>query len=497
MLVYLSYRRDANTVIRKTFVSARTPFCDFFGRTMGTSQQFSLRWNNYLRHITCAFDSLRSDEDLVDVTLSCEGKRIRAHKMLLSACSTYFRDLFKENPCQHPVIIFRNVKFEDLAALIDFMYQGEVNVVQDQLASFLTTAELLAVQGLSDGNGKDQSSEQTKEVELPDSPMLPPEPEVQLSNNTHSQKQLSSSSNVSGSVSSPVSFFPVDQRPDSPPSSKRRKWGSGVGGSVKSGNNAAVASSGTVDKDGERERESERRRVSAAPSSSTTQSVGRSSPDPIEIIPVPNLKLEMPDYMEQEQDASSCSYSDSNQGTAAGGGQSSSREPLPPMSQILTHGGTSSSADGKQEPTEMYSTNSGDSSLPPSAESLSASDISQILAKPGPSGENQSQDSLQGFVNWESGLGKEDSSFPHHLIKADAHGKVCRQCRLKRRTTAKGSYKQTRFKCWECNGCPVSRHSPLQRCHSSRKRGSWFIDVRFVENVSSIVTLCIIIWRFM
>lgn len=62
---------------------------------MGSSQQFSLRWNNYLRHITSAFDTLRTDEDLVDVTLSCEGRRIRAHKMLLSACSTYFRDLFK------------------------------------------------------------------------------------------------------------------------------------------------------------------------------------------------------------------------------------------------------------------------------------------------------------------------------------------------------------------------------------------------------------------
>lgn len=72
--------------------------------------------------------------------------------------------MLQENPCQHPVIIFRNVKFEDLAALIDFMYQGEVNVVQDQLASFLTTAELLAVQGLSDGNGKDQGSDQQKEV---------------------------------------------------------------------------------------------------------------------------------------------------------------------------------------------------------------------------------------------------------------------------------------------------------------------------------------------
>ncbi|XP_023714030.1 broad-complex core protein isoforms 1/2/3/4/5 isoform X2 [Cryptotermes secundus] len=361
---------------------------------MGTGQQFSLRWNNYLRHITCAFDSLRSDEDLVDVTLSCEGKRIRAHKMLLSACSTYFRDLFKENPCQHPVIIFRNVKFEDLAALIDFMYQGEVNVVQDQLASFLTTAELLAVQGLSDGNGKDQGSDQPKEVELPDSPIMPPEPEVQLSNNTHGQKQMSSGS---GSVSSPVSFFPVDQRSDSPPSSKRRKWGSGVGGSAKSGNSSAVPSSGTVEKDVERERETERRRVSAVPASSSAQSTSKSSPDPIEIIPVvPNLKLEMPDYMEQEQDASSCSYSDSNQGGggAGGGGQGSSRDPLPPMSQLLARG-ASTSADNKPEPTEMYSANSGDSTLPPSGESLSASDISQILAKPGPSGENQSQDSLQ------------------------------------------------------------------------------------------------------
>ena len=38
------------------------------------------------------------------------------------------------------------------------MYQGEVNVVQEQLASFLTTAELLAVQGLTDGTGKDSDS---------------------------------------------------------------------------------------------------------------------------------------------------------------------------------------------------------------------------------------------------------------------------------------------------------------------------------------------------
>lgn len=62
---------------------------------MGTNQQFSLRWNNYLHHITEAFDTLREDENLVDVTLCCEGRKIKAHKMLLSACSSYFREIFK------------------------------------------------------------------------------------------------------------------------------------------------------------------------------------------------------------------------------------------------------------------------------------------------------------------------------------------------------------------------------------------------------------------
>lgn len=117
--------------------------------------QFSLRWNNYINHITYAFESLRSHEDLVDVTLCCEGRKIRAHKILLSACSTYFKDVFKENPCQHPVIIFKNVKYEDLLAIIEFMYQGEVNVQQESLTSFLTTAEMLSVQGLTENTNPD------------------------------------------------------------------------------------------------------------------------------------------------------------------------------------------------------------------------------------------------------------------------------------------------------------------------------------------------------
>ncbi|KAI5641445.1 BTB/POZ domain-containing protein [Phthorimaea operculella] len=99
---------------------------------------------------------LRFENDLVDVTLCCDGGKIKAHKMLLSACSNYFKQIFKENPCQHPVIIFRNFKYEDLNAIINFMYHGEVNIFQEQLESFLITAELLEVKGLTD-NVEDES----------------------------------------------------------------------------------------------------------------------------------------------------------------------------------------------------------------------------------------------------------------------------------------------------------------------------------------------------
>ncbi|XP_015108611.1 protein abrupt isoform X6 [Diachasma alloeum] len=250
---------------------------------MGSSQQFSLRWNNYLKHITCAFDTLRSDEDLVDVTLSCEGKRIRAHKMLLSACSTYFRDLFKENPCQHPVIIFRNVKFDDLAALVDFMYQGEVNVVQEQLASFLTTAELLAVQGLTDGTGKDSESIAEEDVEIPN------EPEVQLQN-ASGKPMVNNKGNKS--PSSPLPYHAVDVSPETPPT-KRRKFRDTTSNAEKL---SASSSSATKDNDDK-----------------TTDHAATAGADPIEIIPLmPNLKLEMPEYL--EQDGSSCSYEEQSTG---------------------------------------------------------------------------------------------------------------------------------------------------------------------------------------
>ena len=58
---------------------------------MATEQQFCLKWNNHRSTLFSVFDTLLEEESLVDVTLSAEGQFLRAHRVILSACSPYFR----------------------------------------------------------------------------------------------------------------------------------------------------------------------------------------------------------------------------------------------------------------------------------------------------------------------------------------------------------------------------------------------------------------------
>lgn len=89
-------------------------------------------------------------EAFVDVTLAVEGLLLRAHKLVLSACSPYFQAVFASHPAKHPIIILKDVRYSDLRALLDFMYKGEVAVDQDRLPSFLRLAESLKIRGLAE-----------------------------------------------------------------------------------------------------------------------------------------------------------------------------------------------------------------------------------------------------------------------------------------------------------------------------------------------------------
>jgi len=116
------------------------------------AEQFSLKWNNYQISLTSAFKHILEEEDFVDVTLSAEGQSLKAHKVVLSACSSYFKNLLKGiSLWQHPVLVLKDVRFQDLQSILEFIYLGEVNLEQTRLDSFLNTAELLQIKGLTDG----------------------------------------------------------------------------------------------------------------------------------------------------------------------------------------------------------------------------------------------------------------------------------------------------------------------------------------------------------
>ena len=125
---------------------------------MNSSQQFCLKWNNYQTNLTCVFDQLLQSESFVDVTLACDGNQIKAHKIVLSACSPYFQSLFFENPCQHPIVVMRDVKWPELKSVVEFMYKGEINVSQDQIAPLIKIAEMLQIRGLAEVNNDVQES---------------------------------------------------------------------------------------------------------------------------------------------------------------------------------------------------------------------------------------------------------------------------------------------------------------------------------------------------
>ena len=89
------------------------------------SEKFCLKWNDFENNISVAFRDLRDEKDFFDITLACEDSQIQAHKVILSACSPFFRNVLRNNPHQHPLIYLRGMKYrevmEDIRHIIDML----------------------------------------------------------------------------------------------------------------------------------------------------------------------------------------------------------------------------------------------------------------------------------------------------------------------------------------------------------------------------------------
>ena len=111
--------------------------------------KFNLKWNDFWASVSQTFSSLRKEKELCDVTLVSDDEvQVPAHKLILSASSSFFKSIFKNNTHPHTLIYLSGVDSTNLEFLLDYIYQGEVQIFQEQLDAFIDVAEKFKVSGL-------------------------------------------------------------------------------------------------------------------------------------------------------------------------------------------------------------------------------------------------------------------------------------------------------------------------------------------------------------
>ena len=126
-----------------------------------SSEKFCLKWNDFQTNVSSSFSNMRKDNEFSDVTLAGDGdQNIEAHKVILAASSTFFSLLLKKNKHPHPFLYMRGVSSNQLKAVVDFIYHGEVNIFQDELDDFLNLAEELQLRGISGSESKNSQPQQ-------------------------------------------------------------------------------------------------------------------------------------------------------------------------------------------------------------------------------------------------------------------------------------------------------------------------------------------------
>jgi len=114
--------------------------------------------SNYLhltrvdKNLTSSWKGFQFDKEFYDVTLFCDEGSIQAHKFVISSSSKLFKNLLKNNSNEHQIIYMSGVEHKHLKNLIQYMYQGNVRIPEDDLDKFLHLAEDLQIAGLSEEN---------------------------------------------------------------------------------------------------------------------------------------------------------------------------------------------------------------------------------------------------------------------------------------------------------------------------------------------------------
>eukprot|EP00092_Neocalanus_flemingeri_P002804 GFUD01003001.1.p1 GENE.GFUD01003001.1~~GFUD01003001.1.p1 ORF type:complete len:381 (-),score=90.03 GFUD01003001.1:115-1257(-) len=134
-----------------------------------SSENFCLKWNDHHSVFFSNAEKLCHGSLLTDVVISAGGTLFQAHKLVLSVCSKFFQDVFSQPILSQPqstVIYLKDVEAKHMQLLLSYMYRGEVDVEDNELAEFLKTASGLQIKGLSE---QENPSKQQKEI-IPEKP---------------------------------------------------------------------------------------------------------------------------------------------------------------------------------------------------------------------------------------------------------------------------------------------------------------------------------------
>ena len=123
--------------------------------------KFCLKWNDFQSNVSKTFSTLRKEQDFLDITLlSDDGEAVSAHKVVLSASSEFFKGVLRKADHSKPMIYLNGVEYKVLKHILDYIYEGEVQLYQEDLDSFLDVAEKLKINGLIEGQEKKERSTQ-------------------------------------------------------------------------------------------------------------------------------------------------------------------------------------------------------------------------------------------------------------------------------------------------------------------------------------------------
>ena len=116
---------------------------------MSIGKGYNLKWEKFEKNIARSYKQLRLQDYFYDVTLvSDDLQKVSAHKLVLSACSQYFKTILADSKHQHPMLCLDGIDSHQLNNVLDYIYNGEIEISHEHLSKFLKIAEKLKLDGL-------------------------------------------------------------------------------------------------------------------------------------------------------------------------------------------------------------------------------------------------------------------------------------------------------------------------------------------------------------